>query len=159
MSALDFEFVAIDGRPLRMSGFAGKAVLVVNTASACGFTPQYEGLQELWETYRGRGLIVLGVPSNDFGSQEPGAEAEIRKFCEVNFDVSFPLTAKQTVIGEDAHPLFRWIVDEIGEAGEPRWNFHKFLFAPDGGLAGVWPSRVEPLSGDIAAAIEDVLPR
>ena len=159
MSALDFEFVAIDGRPLPMSGFAGKAVLVVNTASECGFTPQYEGLQELWETYRGRGLVVLGVPSNDFGGQEPGAEAEIREFCQVKFNVGFPLTAKQTVIGEHAHPLFKWIVDEIGEAGEPRWNFHKYLFAPDGGLAGVWPSRIEPLSEDIATAIEDALPR
>ncbi len=159
MSAFDFEFTSIDGRPLPMARFEGSAVLMVNTASFCGFTPQYEGLQTLWETYRDRGLVVLGVPSNDFGNQEPEDEAKVKEFCEVNFGVNFPLTAKQTVVGEGAHPLFRWIAGELGEAGAPQWNFHKYLLAPDGSLAGVWPSRVEPLAPDIVDAVENVLPR
>lgn len=156
-SAHQFEFTAIDGAPLAMSGYAGKAVLVVNTASQCGFTPQYEALQSLWQDYRDRGLVVLGVPSNDFGGQEPGDEAAIKQFCEVNFGIDFPMTEKQTVIGDDAHPFYRWIAAEVGEDWLPRWNFHKYLIAPDGSLAGSWPSRVEPTSAEIRQAIDTSL--
>lgn len=159
MSAHDFTFTAIDGRPLPMSGFAGKAVLLVNTASECGYTPQYAGLQALWRDYRDRGLVVLGVPSNDFGAQEPGSEAEIRDFCSTRFAVDFPLTAKQTVIGGGAHPLYRWIAEEVGEDAAPRWNFHKYLIDPQGELVGAWPSRVAPDAPELRAAIEDVLPK
>ncbi|MFQ5939371.1 MAG: glutathione peroxidase [Alphaproteobacteria bacterium] len=158
MSAHDFEFVSLDGADLPMASLKGRAVLVVNTASECGFTPQYQGLQALWEKYRERGLVVLGVPSNDFGDQEPGTEAEIKRFCEVNYNVTFPMTGKQRVIGGDAHPFYRWVVEAFGEAAAPAWNFHKYLVAPDGSLAGLWPSRVEPLSQEITAAIEEVLP-
>lgn len=154
MTAHDFTFRSIDGDPLALSGFAGKAVLVVNTASECGFTPQYAGLQALWERHRDKGLIVLGVPSNDFGGQEPGEEAEIKQFCELNYGVDFPLTEKVKVIGSEAHPFYRWIADELGEDQAPRWNFHKYLIAPDGTLAGAWPSRVTPDAAEIASAID-----
>jgi glutathione peroxidase len=154
-----FSFTSIDGEPLPLSGFAGQAVLVVNTASLCGFTRQYGALQQVFETYRARGLVVLGVPSNDFGGQEPGTAAEIKQFCEVNFAVDFPLTEKQVVKGEAAHPFFRAVVAELGPEAAPRWNFHKFLVAPDGRLAGAWPSRVEPDAPELIAAIEAVLPR
>ncbi len=152
-----FAFTGIDGEPLSLADYVGKAVLVVNTASFCGFTPQYDGLQALWERYREHGLVVLGVPSNDFGAQEPHDEAAIKTFCEANYAVDFPMTAKQRVIGDDAHPLYLWIADELGEAGVPKWNFHKYLIDGEGALAGVWGSRVEPLSDEIAAAVENAL--
>jgi len=154
-----YSFTSIDGEPMPMSGFAGQAVLVVNTASFCGFTPQYGALQKVFETYRDRGFVVLGVPSNDFGGQEPGTAAEIKQFCEVNFAVDFPLTEKQVVKGEAAHPFFRAVVTELGPDAAPRWNFHKFLVAPDGRLVGSWPSRVEPDAPEVISAIETVLPR
>jgi glutathione peroxidase len=156
-SSFDFSFTALDGSPLPLSRFNGKAVLVVNTASECGYTPQYAGLQKLWRAQRERGLVVLGVPSNDFGAQEPGAEPAIKSFCQVNYGVDFPLTAKQTVIGGSAHPFYRWVVAELGEAAAPKWNFHKYLVAPDGSLAGLWPSAVDPLDRKITDAIEATL--
>lgn len=158
-SAHDFNFTSIDGEPLPLSRFAGKAVLVVNTASLCGFTYQYEGLQALYDTYRDRGLVVLGVPSDDFGGQEPGSEAEIKQFCEVNFAIDFPLTEKQVVRGEGAHPLFRYFSLQLGADAAPRWNFHKYLITPTGAVAETWPSRVEPASPEITRAIERVLPQ
>jgi len=157
MSAHDFSFPAIDGGTLRLADFKGKPVLVVNTASECGYTPQYADLQQLWRRYRERGLVVLGVPSNDFGAQEPGGESEIKSFCQTNYGVDFPMTAKQTVIGGGAHPFYRWIAAELGEDAAPRWNFHKYLVAPDGSLAGLWPSNIEPLAPEITAAIEAAL--
>ncbi len=156
--AHQFDFPGITGEPLAMADYAGKAVLVVNTASFCGFTPQYTQLQALWERYREQGLVVLGVPSNDFGSQEPGDEAAIQTFCEANYGIDFPMTAKQRVIGEDAHPFYRWIEDELGAAGTPKWNFHKYLIDGEGVLAGVWSSRVTPLSDEITGAVEQALP-
>ena len=155
----DFAFTSIDGEPLPMRAFAGQAVLVVNTASFCGFTYQYAALQSVWETYRARGLVVLGVPSNDFGNQEPGTADEIKDFCEVNFAVDFPLTEKQVVKGPGAHPFFKQVVATLGPDAAPRWNFHKYLVTPDGRLAGAWPSRIEPAAPEITAAIEEVLPR
>jgi len=157
MSAHDFSFPAIDGGTLKLADFKGKPVLIVNTASECGYTPQYAGLEKLWRTYRERGLVVLGVPSNDFGAQEPGREAEIKSFCQTNYGVDFPMTAKQTVIGGRAHPLYRWIATELGEDAAPKWNFHKYLLAPDGSLAGLWPSAVDPLDRKITSAIEAAL--
>lgn len=156
-SAHDIAFTSIDGDPLPLSSFAGKAVLVVNTASLCGFTYQYDGLQAVYDRYRERGLVVLGVPSNDFGSQEPGEETEIKEFCEVNFNIDFPLTEKQTVKGEGAHPFFRHVADQLGEASLPRWNFHKYLIDPDGNLIGAWPSKAEPAGAEITSAIEQAL--
>lgn len=157
-SAHDVAFTSIEGTPLPMSTYAGKAVLVVNTASLCGFTYQYGALQEVWERYRDRGFVVLGVPSNDFGQQEPGKEAEIKQFCEVNFDVDFQLTTKQSVKGRDAHPFFRHVAATLGESSLPRWNFHKYLVDPEGRLVGAWPSKIEPGSAEITGAIERVLP-
>ncbi len=157
MSAHEFEFKAIDGSALPLARYEGKPILLVNVASECGFTPQYQQLQELWTRYRDRGLVVLGVPSNDFGAQEPGGEAEIRKFCESRYAVDFPLAAKQKVIGGAAHPLYRWIAAEAGEDAAPRWNFHKDLIDGAGALAGAWPSRVSPTSPEIVQAVEAAL--
>lgn len=157
MTAHDFSFTSIDGKPLPMKQFAGKAVLLVNTASQCGFTPQYTDLQKVWSTYRDRGLVVLGVPSNDFGGQEPGSAKQIKEFCEVNFDVDFPLTDKQHVIGAKAHPLYKWIGAELGEDALPKWNFHKYLIAPDGMLAEVFPSQAKPTGKAVTTAIEAAL--
>jgi glutathione peroxidase len=154
MTAHDFDFTTIEGKPLPMAQYAGKVVLLVNTASFCGFTPQYEGLEALWQRYRDRGLVVLGVPSNDFGNQEPGDEGEIKAFCEARYQVDFPMTTKQHVTGADAHPLYRWITDEVGEAGAPRWNFHKYLIGKDGALVETWPSQVTPLSDTVIQAVE-----
>jgi glutathione peroxidase len=159
MSVYDYSLRSIDGAPLPLAGYRGKPVLLVNTASQCGFTPQYGDLEALWQRYRARGLVVLGVPSNDFGEQEPGSEAEIKSFCILNFAVDFPLAGKEKVIGGDAHPLYRWIVAQLGEDAAPRWNFHKYLIGPDGELAGMWPSRVSPLAPEITNEIEAHLPK
>ena len=157
MSAHDFTFTDINQQPLSLAEFRGRPILIVNTASECGYTPQYADLQKLWERYRARGLVVLGVPSNDFGAQEPGTEAQIQDFCSTRYGVSFPLTAKQKVSGNDAHPFYRWIVEQLGEAGAPRWNFHKYLLDKEGNLVDLWPSRVEPLSKEITQAVEALL--
>lgn len=152
-----FSFTSIEGKPLAMSGYKGKAVLLVNTASACGLTPQYKGLEALWQAYRDRGLVVLGVPSNDFGAQEPGSETEIKTFCEVRYGVDFPLTKKEHVVGAAAHPLYQWIAKELGEAAVPRWNFHKYLIGKDGSIAGTFGSRTEPEAADLRQAIDAAL--
>ena len=158
MSGFDFAFTAIDGQPLPLAQYRGRPVLVVNTASFCGFTPQYEDLEALWKRYRDRGVVVIGVPSNDFGEQEPGTASEIKQFCEVNYQVDFPLTEKYRVVGGAAHPFYRWVAAQLGEAGAPRWNFHKYLVGPAGELAGAWPSQVKPTDTLITAEIEGMLP-
>lgn len=157
MSFYDFHFSAIDGGELPLEHFRGKAVLLVNTASFCGFTGQYSDLQQVWQDYREEGLVVLGVPSNDFGGQEPGTAEEIKEFCEANYDIDFPMTEKAVVIGADAHPLYRWIGAELGEGAQPKWNFHKYLFDRQGQLAGAWPSRVKPNGAEIREAVEKAL--
>ena len=157
-SAHQFAFVSIDGSPLPLAAFSGKAVLVVNTASRCGFTRQYNGLQSLWETYRDQGLIVLGVPSNDFGRQEPGSNEEIKEFCEVNFGIDFPMTEKVSVKGDDAHAFYVLARETLGAQTAPRWNFHKYLVAPDGSLKAWFSSSVEPMSKTVRQSVESVLP-
>ena len=157
-TAHDFAFTSIEGAPLPLESFRGKAVLVVNTASRCGFTHQYAALQSLWERYRDEGLVVLGVPSNDFGGQEPGSEAEIKQFCEVNFNVDFPLASKGQVKGEAAHPFYRWAADELGEDAGPQWNFHKYLVAPDGRLVDWFATATPPTAKAVTRAIEAHLP-
>lgn len=146
--------VALDGRPLDPGMLEGKVVLVVNTASQCGFTPQYKALQALWAEYRGRGLVVLGVPSNDFGGQEPGSNAEVASFCEINYGVDFPLLEKQTVSGSAAHPFYRWAADRTGPLGVPRWNFHKILVGRDGRLVDWFSSMTGPDSARLRSAVE-----
>jgi len=156
-TAHDFSFTAIDGQPLPLVGFGGKAVLVVNVASKCGLTPQYEGLEALYRDFRDKGLVVLGVPSNQFAGQEPGTEAEIAEFCTLNYGVDFPMTAKAEVIGAGAHPFYKWVSAELGEGAAPKWNFHKYLIGKDGEIAGVFGSRTEPQAPEIVAAIEAAL--
>ena len=156
-SAHDFEFTAITGEPLPLASYKDKVVLVVNTASECGLTPQYDGLEELWRDYKDKGLVVLGVPSNDFGAQEPGSEAQIQDFCRTSFGVDFPMTSKQVVKGEGAHPFYRWAKERLGEAGEPRWNFHKLLIGKDGEPNAGIGSRAEPTSPEVKEAIEQAL--
>ena len=157
--AYRFQFVSIDGERLPLDAWRGRPVLVVNTASFCGYTPQYSDLEVLWQRYRDRGLVVLGVPSNDFGRQEPGSAGEIKQFCATNYSVDFPLTEKSRVIGGEAHPFYRWVADNLGEAGTPRWNFHKYLVGPDGQLAGAWPAQVAPTDRRITGEIERLLPQ
>lgn len=136
----------------------GKLLLVVNTASACGYTPQYAGLQVLWERYRSRGLQVLAVPCNDFGAQEPDSDGEISAFCASRFQVTFPLAAKAGILdAAGRHPFYAAVDELLGEAGLPRWNFHKYLVSADGTLLGSWPSKVPPDDGEILQAIEAAL--
>jgi len=157
-SAHDFAFTSIEGEPMPLSAFEGKAILVVNTASLCGFTHQYDDLQALWDRYRDRGLVVVGVPSNDFGEQEPGTADQIKEFCELNFNVDFPLTTKQHVAGPEAHPFYLWTAEELGDEAKPRWNFHKYLVGPDGQLAAWFSTQTSPTSQPVFDAVERVLP-
>jgi glutathione peroxidase len=147
---------SLDGGPLPTADFEGHVVLLVNTASRCGFTGQYRGLEALWRRYRDRGLVVLGVPSNDFGRQEPGTADEIRQFCEATFDVTFPLAAKQIVSGSAAHPLYRWAESQTGTLGMPGWNFHKILIGRDGRIVD-WFSPVSGVGRRLDRAIERAL--
>ena len=157
--AYQFEFTSIEGDKLPLAAWRGRPVLVINTASFCGYTPQYRDLEALYRQYQARGLVVLGVPSNDFGEQEPGSTAEIKQFCETNYQVDFPMTEKYRVIGAAAHAFYRWVAGTLGEGGAPRWNFHKYLIGPDGQLAGTWPSQVRPTDSAITSEIESVLPK
>jgi len=147
-------FGNIDGGELRLSDWAGRPVLVVNTASRCGFTSQYEGLQALFDRYRDRGLVVLAVPSDDFRQELASAE-EVKKFCEVNFGIDIPMTTITPVRGAQAHPFYASLAAEVGFA--PSWNFNKVLIAPDGRVAGTWGAMTRPLSGAITRQIEALL--
>ncbi len=158
-SAHDFSFTAIEGGSLPLSQYEGKVVLVVNTASRCGFTRQYDDLQAVWDRYRDQGLVVLGVPSNDFGGQEPGTEAEIKEFCEVNFSIDFPMTTKEHVKGKAAHPFYAWAAGELGSMAKPMWNFHKYLIDGDGRLVDWFSSPTAPTSDRMTRAIEEQLAR
>jgi len=157
-TAFDFTFTTIDGEPLHMSQFKGKAVLVVNTASKCGFTPQYEGLQALYETYQDRGLVVLGIPSNDFGGQEPGTSAEIKDFCDTNYHITFPIAEKEVVSGNNAHPFYKWARAELGVLAAPKWNFHKYLINTEGKLVEWFATTTKPGSAGVVKAVEAILP-
>lgn len=156
-SAYDFAFPSISGEDLPLSSYHDKVVLVVNTASQCGFTKQYEGLQALWEAYGRQGLVVLGVPSNDFGGQEPGSEAQIADFCSTTFHVTFPMTAKQVVSGQNAHPFYQWARATLGALAAPKWNFHKYLIARDGQLVEWFSSVTDPMSDKVRQAVEVAL--
>ena len=161
-SVFDFEVETLDGQPMRLKQFAGKVLLIVNTASRCGFTPQYAGLERLYRTYKDRGFALLGFPCNQFGAQEPGSAAEIGVFCEKNYGVSFPLFAKIEVNGAGAHPLYRYLKKErpgiLGPfgGGAIRWNFTKFLVNRDGRVVKRYGSMTKPekLTGDIESLLE-----
>ncbi|TNC42883.1 glutathione peroxidase [Mumia zhuanghuii] len=156
-SAYDFSAVDIDGAERGLDEFRGKAVLVVNTASKCGFTPQYEGLEELYRKYQDEGLVVLGFPCDQFRNQEPGDEAEIKEFCSLTYDVTFPMFSKVDVNGPDAHPLYRWLRDQkSGVLGDRiKWNFTKFLIDADGSVVDRYAPTTKP--EDIADDIEKLL--
>ncbi|MEJ0063938.1 MAG: glutathione peroxidase [Alphaproteobacteria bacterium] len=155
--AYDFMFDALHGVPLPLSAWQGRPILIVNTASQCGFTKQYAALQQLWLNYRGRGLMVLGVPCNDFGKQEPGDAKTIDEFCTRNFGVDFPLTAKYHVLGRQAHPFYQWANTWAGFIGSPKWNFHKYLIGPQGQLIDWYSSITPPDSPGITGMIEYLL--
>jgi len=156
VTAYAFTFKGLDGAEILLASYAGHPILVVNTASLCGYTPQYTGLQALWTRYRDKGLIVLAVPSNDFGGQEPGGASDIGKTAHEEYHVTFPLTEKVAVKGKDAHPFYKWaVVERPLEA--PRWNFHKYLIGRDGHLAAAFTSAVEPNDPRVIAAIEKEL--
>ncbi|MFK3982068.1 glutathione peroxidase [Micromonospora sp. NPDC050397] len=162
MTIFDIQLAALGGGPAGLDQHRGSAVLVVNVASKCGNTPQYAGLQALQDSYRERGLVVLGVPSNEFAGQEPGTDDEIAEFCRTTYGVTFPMTEKIEVNGDDRHPLYAELVDAAdadGYTGDVRWNFEKFLVAPDGTVAGRFNPKVAPESAELTAAIEKVLPR
>jgi len=152
--AYDFDFTSIDGSPLPLSTFKGKAVLVVNTASKCGLTPQYDGLEKLYTDYKDKGLVVLGVPCNQFAGQEPGTEAEIKEFCDVRFHVDFPMTAKVDVKDASRHPFYAWAEQQLGEPAVPVWNFHKILIGPEGQAVAAFGPRTDPLDPTIVEAVE-----
>jgi glutathione peroxidase len=156
-TAHDFAFTSINGKPLPLSDFGGRPLLVVNVASKCGLTPQYDGLVQLHAAYRDRGLAVLGVPCNQFMGQEPGTDEEIATFCSVTYGVDFPLTSKVDVKGDGAHPFYVWMKQQLGPPAEPVWNFHKLLVGRDGRALRAFDPRAEPLAADIRQAIEDAL--
>lgn len=152
--AYQHEFRAIDGTPMPLAAFRGKVMLVVNTASFCGFTPQYKGLQALHEKYESEGLVIIGVPSNDFGGQEPKAEAEVKTFCEGAYGVTFPLTSKYVVSGQGAHPFYVWAASSHGA---PWWNFHKYLVGRDGRIAAAFGTATRPDNAAFIRSIETEL--
>ena len=144
MRVHEFSFSSLQGASMPLDRWTGQPLLLVNTASECGFTPQYAKLQALWEEYRPAGLVVLGIPCNDFGAQEPADETAIQDFCTSQFDVTFPMTKKQSIIGRDSHPLFIAMREEYTSDILPTWNFFKYLFGRDGNLLHHWPSSIEP---------------
>ena len=161
MTIHDIEMSALRGGPADLAGYRGRTLLIVNVASQCGLTPQYTGLQQLYDAYRERGLVVLGVPCNQFAGQEPGTAEEIVEFCQVNYGVTFPLTEKVDVNGPDRHPLYQELVttsDADGEAGDVRWNFEKFLVAPTGAVLARFRPQVQPQAPELVAAVEATLP-
>ena len=158
VTAFAFSFAGLQGGAIRLADYAGKPILVVNTASLCGYTPQYAGLQQLWTRYHDRGLMIVGVPSNDFGAQEPGTPVDIKKTAHDDYGVTFPLTAKAEVRGKNAHPFYKWAAVER-PVETPRWNFHKYLIGRDGHIAAVFPTEVEPMDARVIDAVVKELDR
>jgi glutathione peroxidase len=154
-SVLDHKLPNLMDEPVSLCQFGGKVLLIVNTASECGYTPQYEGLEKLYRLYRDKGFAVLGFPANDFGGQEPGADKEIAQFCQVNYGITFPMFAKTSVVGTTANPLYRALAAMTGKP--PRWNFHKYLLDRAGQPAAVFESAVEPDDPRLTAQIEKLL--
>jgi len=154
----DFSVKTIDGGEKPLADYKGKALLIVNTASRCGFTGQYKGLQELYEKYRDRGFEALAFPANNFMNQEPGSEKDIKEFCSLKFHTTFPLFAKISVKGKDQHPLYRYLTSQPEFEGDISWNFNKFLVGPDGRVAARFGSRTDPLSVELRSRLQSILP-
>ena len=152
----DFEFNSIDGDLIKLSQYKGKVIVVVNVASRCGYTPQYEDLQTLWSEYKSKDLVVLGVPTNNF-RQEPGNNKEIKNFCETNFGITFPMTEKISVIGNNSHPFYKWARKDYGIGAIPKWNFHKIIIGKDGKVAETFSSITKPSSKKFIKAIENLI--
>jgi glutathione peroxidase len=153
----DFTLTGNDGKPLPLAQFKGKVVLLVNTASECGYTPQYEGLEAVWEANKDKGLVIVGVPSNDFGGQEPGSAKEIATFCKLNYGVTFPLADKSVVSGGAAIPVYQWAGAQAGMLGTPKWNFHKYLFSRDGKFIDWFSTATKPDGPKIKKALAAAL--
>ena len=156
-SLFDFKINSIDGNEIDLSIFKGKIILLVNVASKCGFTKQYEDLQNLYEVYKDKGFVVLGIPSNQFGGQEPGSESDIKNFCETNFGITFQITSKYDVKGDYAHPIYLWAKDTHGRSAVPKWNFHKILINKNGKIEETYQSFTNPMSKKIIRKIEQIL--
>ena len=155
-NAYDFNFKGLDGNQIDLNEYKNKAILVVNVASRCGYTPQYEDLQQLWSEYKSKDLIVIGVPTNNF-RQEPGSNKEIKDFCETNFGITFPMTEKISVIGKNSHPFYKWAREDYGIGAIPKWNFHKILIAKNGKIVDTFSSITKPSSKKFIKAIEKAI--
>jgi glutathione peroxidase len=153
----DFKINSINGEELNLSIFKDKTILLVNVASKCGFTKQYDDLQKLYDDYKEKGLVVIGIPSNQFGGQEPGSEVEIKNFCETNFNINFPMTSKYEVKGDNAHPIYIWAKETYGKSTVPKWNFHKILINKNGKVEDTFSSFTGPLSNKIIKKLEKIL--
>jgi len=151
--AYDFEFKDLDGSSLNLSQYKGKIIVVVNVASQCGFTSQYEDMQKIWEEYQKKDLVMIGVPSNDFGQQEPGSNEEIKTFCESKFGITFPMTEKVSVKGLEAHPFYIWAKENHGNSAVPKWNFHKIIIGKNGKVAETFSSKTNPSSNKFKKTI------
>lgn len=157
-TAHDFRFRRLcSGEDINLSQFAGSVLLVVNVASACGYTPQYRDLEALYEAKKAKGLVVLGVPSNDFGAQEQGSEEDIASFCDASYHVTFPMTSKVEILSANRHPFYDWISEQAGSSALPRWNFHKYLVGKRGELINAFPSSAAPLGPEMLTAIDRAL--
>ena len=155
--AYDFSFKDLDGSVLNLSEYKGQIVVVINVASQCGFTNQYEDMQKIWEKYQDKGVIILGVPSNEFGKQEPGSNKDIKNFCEAKFGISFPMTEKISVKGEDAHPFYIWARENYGKSAIPKWNFHKIIINKNGKVAETFSSITNPSSKKFIKTLEKLM--
>ncbi len=153
----NYKIKDINGKNLDLSNYKNKTILLVNVASNCGFTSQYSNLQELYDKYKNKGFVVLGVPSNQFGGQEPGNNDEIKNFCETNFNITFPMTSKFDVKGEKAHPIYLWAKENHGNSAVPKWNFHKILINKEGKIEETFNSFINPMSKKIIKKIEEIL--
>jgi len=153
----DFIVKGINGKEINLSIYKGKTIMIVNVASKCGFTKQYKDLQELWKRYKSKGLVVIGFPSNQFGAQEPGNDKDIKNFCEVNYNIDFPMVSKTEVKGENAHEIYKWALINHGKSTVPKWNFHKILINSDGKVEDTYLSFVKPISKKIVNKIEKLL--
>jgi glutathione peroxidase len=153
----DFKINSINGEELDLSRFARKTILLVNVASKCGFTKQYDDLQKLYDNFKDKGLIIIGVPTNQFGGQEPGTEAEIKNFCETNFNITFPMTSKYDVKSNNAHPIYKWAKETFGKSTVPKWNFHKILINKNGKIEDTFASFTSPMSKKIINKLDQIL--
>ena len=152
--AYDFQFKDLDGSALNLSEYKGKVIIIVNVASQCGFTRQYEDMQNTWEKYQSKGIVMLGIPSNDFGKQEPGTSEEIKNFCEAKFGITFPMTEKVSVKGPESHPFYIWARENHGKSAIPKWNFHKIIVGRNGKIDDTFASITNPSSKKFIEAIE-----